>query len=86
MFEAAGAAAPQITDVWQGIEEFFAPGTEILVAQDGAEVAELVRTTDTAAARQLGEAGRRRALADHTYAERAALVDTILRQPVGSTV
>jgi spore maturation protein CgeB len=86
MFEAAGAAAPQITDAWEGIEDFFAPGTEILVARNGAEVAELVRTTGTAAARRVGEAGRRRALADHTYAQRAALVDTILREPVGSTI
>ena len=84
MFEAAGAAAPQITDAWEGIAEFFAPGTEILVAQDGAEVAELVRTTDAAAARRVGEAGRRRALADHSYAQRAALVDVILREPAGS--
>lgn len=84
MFEAAGAAAPQITDAWEGIEDFFAPGTEILVARDGAEVAERVRDTDTASARRMGEAGRRRALADHTYAQRAALVDAILRAPVGS--
>ncbi len=86
MFEAAGAAAPQITDAWEGIEDFFMPGTEILVARDGADVAELVRATDTTTARRIGEAGRRRALADHTYAQRAALVDTILREPVGSTV
>jgi spore maturation protein CgeB len=86
MFEAAGAAAPQITDAWEGIADFFAPGREILVARDGAEVAELVRATDTATARRLGDAGRRRALANHTYAQRAALVDTILREPVGSTV
>lgn len=84
MFEAAGAAAPQITDAWEGIGEFFTPGTEILVARDGAEVANLVRTTDTATARQIGAAGRRRALANHTYAQRAGLVDMILRAPVGS--
>ncbi|CAN5728908.1 glycosyltransferase [soil metagenome] len=86
MFEAAGAAAPQITDAWEGIAEFFAPGREILVARDGAEVAELVRATDTATARRLGDAGRRRALANHTYAQRAALVDTILRELAGSAV
>ena len=32
MFEAAGAASCQVTDAWEGIEDFFAPGEEILVA------------------------------------------------------
>ena len=42
MFEAAGAGACQITDAWLGIDEFFEPGTEILVAQDAGEVARTV--------------------------------------------
>jgi spore maturation protein CgeB len=82
MFEAAGAAACQVTDAWQGIEEFFAPGEEILVARDAEEVAAWVRATDDARARQVGEAGRRRALRDHTYGQRARLLDAILRAPV----
>ena len=34
VFEAAGAGACLITDDWAGIEEFFEPGCEILVARD----------------------------------------------------
>jgi spore maturation protein CgeB len=82
MFEAAGAAACQVTDAWEGIEEFFAPGEEILVAASAEEVAQRVRETDEAAARRIGEAGRRRALRDHTYGQRARLLDGILRAPV----
>jgi spore maturation protein CgeB len=82
MFEAAGAAACQVTDAWQGIEEFFSPGEEILVARDAEEVAAWVRATDDARARRIGEAGRRRALRDHTYGQRARLLDAILRAPV----
>lgn len=81
MFEAAGAAACQVTDAWQGIEEFFSPGEEILVAQGAEEVAARVRATDDARARAVGEAGRRRALRDHTYAQRARLLDALLRAP-----
>lgn len=81
MFEAAGAAACQVTDAWEGIEEFFAPGEEILVARDAEEVAAWVRATDDERARQVGEAGRRRALRDHTYGQRARLLDAILRAP-----
>jgi spore maturation protein CgeB len=84
MFEAAGAAACQVTDAWVGIEEFFAPGAEILVASNAEDVAMLVSTTSDADARRIGEAARRRAVAEHSYAQRAALLDSILRAPVGS--
>jgi spore maturation protein CgeB len=79
MFEAAGAASCQVTDAWQGIEDFFAPGEEILVAASAEEVAQLVRSVDDGRARRIGQAARRRALADHTYARRARRMDAILR-------
>jgi spore maturation protein CgeB len=79
MFEAAGAAACQVTDVWEGIGDFFEPGREILLADDGAAVARLVRDTDDALAHRIGQAARRRALAEHTYGQRAVEVDRILR-------
>ena len=40
VFEAAGAGACLITDAWDGIELFLEPGEEVLVARDGADVAE----------------------------------------------
>lgn len=79
MFEAAGAAACQVTDPWRGIEDFFDPVTEILVAEDGAAVAEYARSIERRQARAIGEASRRRALAEHTYSRRAEEVDAILR-------
>jgi len=84
MFEAAGAGSCQVTDAMRGIEDFFTPGDEILVAGDGAAVARIVAETGDADARRIGEAGRRRALADHTYAQRAERMDAILRAPVES--
>lgn len=79
MFEAAGAAACQITDPWRGIEDFFEPGREILVACSAAEVIEHLRALDAPRARRIGQAGRARALRDHTYARRAADLDATLR-------
>ena len=38
VFEAAGAASCIITDYWHGIELFFEPDKEILVAKNGEEV------------------------------------------------
>jgi len=79
VFEAAGAGACLITDAWEGIEMFLQPGTEVLVARDGQEVAEHLQTLTPARARAIGEAARCRVLADHTYAQRAVIVDRLLR-------
>jgi spore maturation protein CgeB len=78
VFEAAGAGACVITDAWEGIEMFFEPEREILVANSGEEVAARLRSLTESAARSIGQAARKRALADHTYANRAIQVDSIL--------
>ena len=78
VFEAAGAAACLITDAWEGVEQFFEPDEEVLVAHDGAEVAEHVRRLTAERAHAIGEAAYRRALADHTYAQRARQVEAVL--------
>lgn len=80
VFEAAGAASCLITDHWAGIEEFFNPGCEILVARNAQEVADLLRTVDAKLAREIGEAMRKRARQEHTYALRALQVREILSQ------
>ncbi|MHB0858845.1 MAG: CgeB family protein [Anaerolineae bacterium] len=78
VFEAAGAGACIVTDAWEGIEAFLDPGQEVLVASDGHEVAEYVRTLDRRRAREMGEAARRRVLAHHTYACRAEQLEQVL--------
>jgi spore maturation protein CgeB len=79
VFEAAGAAACLITDAWEGLEMFFEPGTEVLVAASGDEVAQHVRTLDAQRARAIGQAAYRRVLSEHTYAHRAAQLDEVLQ-------
>ncbi len=78
VFEAAGAAACLITDAWEGIETFFEPWEEILVARDGSEVSAYLQNVDATRAHKIGDAAYRRALAEHTYAHRAAQFDGIL--------
>jgi spore maturation protein CgeB len=80
VFEAAGAGACLITDAWEGVELFLAPGEEVLVARDGQDVAEHLAALDPCRARAIGAAARRRLLAEHTYARRAAEVDGLLRR------
>ena len=78
VFEAAGAAACLITDAWQGIEKFFEPGEEILVAHSGDEVAAHLVDLTPERAREIGQGAYQRVLAQHTYAQRAAKLDEIL--------
>lgn len=80
VFEAAGAGACLLTDAWEGIDCFLEPGSETLVARDGAEVARILRELGPERAREIGEAGRKRVLRDHTYAQRGALVESLLHE------
>jgi len=80
VFEAAGAAACLITDAWEGIELFLEPNEEVLVARDGQDVVEHVRTLTPQRARLIGEAALRRVLAEHTYAHRGAEVDALFKR------
>lgn len=78
LFEAAGAGACLITDRWEGIELFLEPEREVLVVSDGDEVARALGGLTTERARRIGDAARRRVLAQHTYAHRAAELVTLL--------
>lgn len=80
VFEAAGAGACLVTDHWTGVEEFFAPDKEILVADSAEKIVDFLRTVPLEESRQIGTAMRKRALSDHTYALRAQKVHAIFEQ------
>lgn len=86
VFEAAGASACIITDAWEGVSMFFEPGKEILVAADGDEVAGLLGSLTQGSAQEVGAAAYRRVLAQHTYAHRAAQIDSLLGSPARLSV
>jgi spore maturation protein CgeB len=79
VFEAAGAGACIITDYWLGIDHFFEPGKEILVAGSGLEVADVLRKLSAEEAKSIGEAAKARVLMHHTYAHRAKEADQIFK-------
>lgn len=78
VFEAAGARACLITDEWEGIDLFLDPGSEVLVAQNGREVAEHLSGLTAKKARALGQAAYRRVMSEHTYAHRAVQVEVVI--------
>ena len=80
VFEAAGAAACLITDPWDGIEDFFEPDDEILIAKDAAGVAAHLESLSLEQMGSIGRAAHRRVLEKHTYAQRAAQVESLLNE------
>ncbi len=84
LFEAAGTGACQVTDAWDGIDAFFEPDREVLVAHSPDDVARFVREVDAERARRIGDAARERAVRDHTYDERAEDVEAALSTSVAA--
>ena len=78
VFEAAGAGACIITDYWEGIEYFFEPGKEILVARNGHEVKDILSSLSFEEAQEIGNAAMRKVLEKHTYTHRAVTLEKIL--------
>ena len=71
LFEAAACAVPVISDQWPGIEQFFIPGKEILLAATSAEVLRYLREYSDADRTAIGERALERVLNSHTAARRA---------------
>lgn len=79
VFEAAGAGACLITDAWEGVDQFFTPDSEILIAKSAKEVVGHLRRWNAQQASAIGHAMRNRALRQHTYDSRALQVHTALQ-------
>jgi spore maturation protein CgeB len=71
MFEAAACGATILSDHWRGIEAFYTPGEEILIAHDADDTLAAL-DLDDATLKRIGAAARERTLAEHTSDHRAA--------------
>jgi spore maturation protein CgeB len=76
LFEAAACGVAIVSDEWAGLDTFFQPGVEILVARDTNDVIDAMRLPATDLSR-IARAGRERVLASHTAAHRAAELESI---------
>jgi spore maturation protein CgeB len=77
LFEAAACGAPVLSDRWAGLEQFFTPGEEILVAGSADEATGALDLSDDELAR-IGRAARERALTCHTAEQRAEELEDAL--------
>jgi len=79
LFEAAACGVPIVTDIWAGLDEFFTPGREVLVARDTGDVLAALDLTDAEITR-IAAAGRERALAEHTAGHRAEGLESLFEE------
>jgi spore maturation protein CgeB len=84
LFEAAACATPVISDWWDGLDAFFEPGRELLVAEDADDVARFLRETPEEERRAIGERARERVLAGHTAERRAEELEGYVRDRVSA--
>jgi spore maturation protein CgeB len=78
LFEASACGAAILSDAWTGLEEFLAPGEEVLIPRDGEEVAEMVEGISDEERIRIGSRARERILAQHTADHRAAQFEEIV--------
>lgn len=71
LFEAAACGTPVISDIWWGVDQFFAPEEEILLARSSVHVLAALRGMPEEKRRAVGARARRRVLSEHTSAHRA---------------
>ena len=79
LFEAAACGTPILSDWWEGLDEFFRPGKEILVArstEDAMRAVQLPREE----LNKIARAARTRVLAEHTAANRAIDLENALEE------
>jgi spore maturation protein CgeB len=70
LFEAAACGAAILSDRWEGLETFFTPGSEILLAGSSADTLAALDRPD-ADLKAIGRAARERVLDEHTSDHRA---------------
>jgi spore maturation protein CgeB len=77
IFEAAACRAAILSDWWEGLDEFFVPGEEILIARSTGEAMNALQLSD-AELERIRSAGREKALAAHTADQRAIDLENAL--------
>jgi spore maturation protein CgeB len=71
LFEAAACGTPIVSDWWEGLEEFFEPGKEILLARSSADTVHALNL-DRCELQSISRASQERTLSEHTARNRAA--------------
>lgn len=84
IFEAAGCGSAIISDIWPGLETFFTPGEEILLARSSSDVTRYLNDIAPDEARKIGLRAQERVLAEHSSKRRAIQFEEMIgaKQPI----
>jgi spore maturation protein CgeB len=85
LFEAAACGATIVSDKWSGIESFFVPGKEILLADQARDVIGYLRDADPLQLAAIGQQARLRVLAEHTSHRRAEQFEAYVSEAASNT-
>jgi spore maturation protein CgeB len=77
LFEAAACGVPLLSDNWEGLDQFYTPGKEILIAESTEDAVNALEMPDEQLAR-LARAARERTLEEHTADRRARGLEEVL--------
>jgi spore maturation protein CgeB len=80
LFEAAACGVPVVSDWWDGLDTFFEPEREILIARDTEDVVRILATVDEDERRAVGARARERVLREHTARRRAAELEQLVAE------
>ncbi len=80
LFEAAACGTAIISDPWEGLDEFFEPGKEILVAHNARELREILEELPETERVALALHARQRVLATHTAIHRVERLERIVNK------
>lgn len=78
LFEATICGVPVMSDWWDGLDQFFTPGEEVVIVNTTEDVLKNLRMPETCRKR-MAEAARNRTLKEHTAAKRAFEFEKILK-------
>jgi spore maturation protein CgeB len=80
LFEAAACGTPILSDWWEGLDAFFTPSDEILVARSADDAIGALSLGD-AELERIAAGARERVLAEHTADRRAAEFENLVFEP-----
>jgi spore maturation protein CgeB len=83
LFEAASCGTPILSDWWEGLDAFFTPSEEILVARSADDTLEAMSLSD-AELSNIAMRSRERVLAEHTADRRAEELEALISETIPS--
>lgn len=81
LFEAAACGTPIVSDWWEGLDHFFEPGKELLIAKSSVDAVQAL-ALDPGELQSVSGASQERTLAEHTAAHRAAELVSLIEDTV----